>query len=93
MKCLEVQFLAAVPRNRLDILPYYARLVGTLHRYIPEVGNGIVSIVGSALYGLDHDLPSAISLKTTFVTCKRERTLSCESFAARSVASISDRLC
>ncbi|KAJ3285377.1 hypothetical protein HK104_009522, partial [Borealophlyctis nickersoniae] len=37
-----VKALLAVPRQRLDMLPYYARLVGTLQPYIPEIGTKLV---------------------------------------------------
>lgn len=32
-----------VPRNRLDLLPYYARLVATLKPGIPELATNLVS--------------------------------------------------
>ncbi|KAM0791783.1 hypothetical protein ACM66B_004046 [Microbotryomycetes sp. NB124-2] len=40
-----VKTLAAVPRSRSDLLPYYARLVGTLNPYMPDVGKELVAIL------------------------------------------------
>jgi hypothetical protein len=39
------QFLGSVNRNRQDILPYYARLVGTLDPFMPDVGKELVALV------------------------------------------------
>ncbi|KAL5523773.1 hypothetical protein ACEPAG_7946 [Sanghuangporus baumii] len=32
-----VKFLTQVPKNRLDLLPHYSRLVATLNKYMPDV--------------------------------------------------------
>ncbi len=40
-----VKFIGAVPKNRTDLLPHYARLVATLERYMPDVGTGIIELV------------------------------------------------
>lgn len=40
-----VKFLASVSRNRQDVLPYYARLVGTLQEFMPDIGKELVSMV------------------------------------------------
>ncbi|KAK4055012.1 mRNA decay protein [Microbotryomycetes sp. JL221] len=40
-----VKTLAGVPRTRSDLLPYYARLVGTLNPYMPDVGKELVAIL------------------------------------------------
>ncbi|GAA6002946.1 uncharacterized protein JCM10292_000260 [Rhodotorula paludigena] len=40
-----VKTLGSVSRNRQDILPYYARLVGTLNPYMPEVGKELVALL------------------------------------------------
>ena len=39
------QFLINLPKNRLDLLPYYSRLVATLVKYMPDVGTGLVTLV------------------------------------------------
>ncbi|PWY98311.1 ARM repeat-containing protein [Testicularia cyperi] len=38
-----VRHLAAIPRTRLDLIPYYARLTATLNRYMPDVGSWLVA--------------------------------------------------
>ncbi|KAF7321619.1 Nonsense-mediated mRNA decay factor [Mycena kentingensis (nom. inval.)] len=40
-----VKFLGQVPKNRTDLIPHYSRLVATLHRYMPEVGTDLVTIL------------------------------------------------
>ncbi|GAA6012801.1 hypothetical protein JCM11491_002566 [Sporobolomyces phaffii] len=40
-----VKVLGSVGRNRQDILPYYARLVGTLNPYMPDVGKELIGIL------------------------------------------------
>ncbi|KAK4050682.1 mRNA decay protein [Microbotryomycetes sp. JL201] len=40
-----VKTLAAVPRSRSDLLPYYSRLVGTLNPYMPDVGKELVALL------------------------------------------------
>ncbi|GAA5823590.1 hypothetical protein JCM3770_003517 [Rhodotorula araucariae] len=40
-----VKTLGSVSRNRQDILPYYARLVGTLNPYMPDVGKELVALL------------------------------------------------
>ncbi|GAA5999470.1 hypothetical protein JCM5350_005782 [Sporobolomyces pararoseus] len=40
-----VKVLGSVSRNRQDILPYYARLVGTLNPYMPDVGKDLVAVL------------------------------------------------
>lgn len=42
---MQAQFLGSVNRNRQDILPYYARLVGTLDPYMPDIGKELVALV------------------------------------------------
>ncbi|EPQ29818.1 uncharacterized protein PFL1_02491 [Pseudozyma flocculosa PF-1] len=37
-----VKHLSSIPRSRLDLIPYYARLAATLNRYMPDVGSGLV---------------------------------------------------
>lgn len=37
--------LLDVPRNRQDVLPYYARLIATLSRYLPDIGKTVVDEV------------------------------------------------
>ena len=40
-----VKQLGAVPRNRSDLIPHYARLVATLNKYMPDVGQGVMAIL------------------------------------------------
>lgn len=40
-----VKVLTGVPRNRQDLIPYYARLIATLNRYMPDVGATAVATV------------------------------------------------
>lgn len=37
-----VKQILAIPRNRSDLIPYYARLVATLNKYMPDVGTGVI---------------------------------------------------
>jgi hypothetical protein len=37
--------LGAVPKNRIDLLPHYARFVATLNRYMPDIGTELVALV------------------------------------------------
>ncbi|QRV94265.1 eukaryotic translation initiation factor 4G [Ceratobasidium sp. AG-Ba] len=38
-----IKFLSQPPKNRTDILPYFARLVAILNPYMPDVGSELVS--------------------------------------------------
>ncbi|KAG2150468.1 ARM repeat-containing protein [Suillus clintonianus] len=40
-----IKFLGAVPKNRTDLLPHYARFVATLNRYMPDVGTELVALL------------------------------------------------
>ncbi|KAI9328498.1 armadillo-type protein [Obelidium mucronatum] len=40
-----IKTLFAVPRQRLDILPYYSRLIATLNPFIPEIANGLIDLL------------------------------------------------
>ncbi|SGZ02313.1 BQ5605_C033g11201 [Microbotryum silenes-dioicae] len=40
-----VKYLASINRNRQDLIPYYARLVGTLNPYMPDVGKELITIL------------------------------------------------
>ncbi|KAG2345664.1 ARM repeat-containing protein [Suillus weaverae] len=40
-----IKFLGAVPKNRTDLLPHYARLVATLNRYMPDIGAELVALL------------------------------------------------
>ncbi|SCZ95077.1 BZ3500_MvSof-1268-A1-R1_Chr11-3g03587 [Microbotryum saponariae] len=40
-----VKHLASINRNRQDLIPYYARLVGTLNPYMPDVGKELITIL------------------------------------------------
>ena len=48
--------MTQVPKNRTDLLPHYSRLVATLSRYMPDVGEDLVAAVsdGKSL-GLESD--------------------------------------
>ena len=35
--------LTSIPRSRLDLIPYYARLVATLNRYMPDIGQAVLA--------------------------------------------------
>ncbi|KAF9465011.1 transcription factor [Collybia nuda] len=39
------KFLSQVAKNRTDLLPHYTRLVATLHKYMPDIGNDLVAIL------------------------------------------------
>lgn len=43
-----VKVVTGVPRTRQDLIPYYARLVATLNKYMPDVGSTTVAAVGIA---------------------------------------------
>lgn len=50
MRTRLVRQLLAVPRERWDLLPYYARLVATLTPHMPDVGLGVINgVSGSEL--------------------------------------------
>ncbi|PFH51566.1 hypothetical protein AMATHDRAFT_74915 [Amanita thiersii Skay4041] len=40
-----VKFLGQVPKNRIDLLPHYSRLVATLNKYMPDIGTDLVNIL------------------------------------------------
>ena len=40
-----IKHLASLPRNRIDLAPYYARLAATLHKYMPDVGAGLTALL------------------------------------------------
>ncbi|KAL0956498.1 hypothetical protein HGRIS_002642 [Hohenbuehelia grisea] len=40
-----VKFLAQVPKNRIDLLPHYSRLVATLNPYMPDVGTDLIAML------------------------------------------------
>ncbi|KAJ7647234.1 transcription factor [Roridomyces roridus] len=40
-----VRFLGQVPKNRIDLLPHYSRLVATLNPYMPDIGTDLVAIL------------------------------------------------
>ncbi|KAG9123986.1 hypothetical protein FRC07_013290 [Ceratobasidium sp. 392] len=41
----EIAFLSQPPKNRTDILPYFARLVAILNPYMPDVGSELVALL------------------------------------------------
>ena len=46
-----VSILLGVSRQRLDLLPYYSRLIATLNRYMPDIGTQVVEeLQGSFRY-------------------------------------------
>ena len=47
--------LIAVPRTRLDLLPYYGRLVATLNPYMPDIGTKLVDSVSLVSVNHKHD--------------------------------------
>ncbi|KAG8747796.1 hypothetical protein FRC10_011241 [Ceratobasidium sp. 414] len=40
-----VKFLSQPPKNRTDILPYFARLVAILNPYMPDIGSELVALL------------------------------------------------
>ncbi|RKP25779.1 armadillo-type protein, partial [Syncephalis pseudoplumigaleata] len=48
------QTLYGVPRTRLDLLPYYARLIATLHAYMPDVSELVMAGLDSEFRYLSH---------------------------------------
>ncbi|KAL4080360.1 armadillo-type protein [Scleroderma yunnanense] len=38
-----IKFLANVPKNRIDLLPHYSRLVATLNKYMPDIGGELIA--------------------------------------------------
>ncbi|OAX42276.1 ARM repeat-containing protein [Rhizopogon vinicolor AM-OR11-026] len=40
-----IKFLGTVPKNRIDLLPHYARFVATLSRYMPDIGTELVALL------------------------------------------------
>ncbi len=40
-----VKHLASLPRNRIDLAPYYARLAATLTRYMPDIGASLTALL------------------------------------------------
>ena len=41
-----IQFFTQIPKNRNDVLPHYSRLIATLSKYMPDVGEEVVKYVG-----------------------------------------------
>ncbi|KAJ3089612.1 hypothetical protein HK102_005928 [Quaeritorhiza haematococci] len=46
-----VRTLLAVSRQRLDLLPYYSRLIATLNVYMPEIGTAVVDALEREFHG------------------------------------------
>ncbi|KAJ3156448.1 hypothetical protein HDU89_004230 [Geranomyces variabilis] len=46
-----IRTLVAVPRQRLDLLPYYSRMIATLYPYMPEIGIAVVERLEKAFHG------------------------------------------
>ncbi|KAL7421122.1 mRNA decay protein [Cryptotrichosporon argae] len=44
-----VRFLAAVPKNRTDLLPHYARFVAVLDPYMPDIGHEVIDALDEEL--------------------------------------------
>lgn len=42
-----VKFMTQVPRNRVDLLPHYSRLIGILNPYMPDIGTELVAAVSA----------------------------------------------
>lgn len=40
-----VKFMSQTPKNRLDVLPHYSRLIATLNKYMPDIGSELVSVL------------------------------------------------
>lgn len=40
-----IKTLFNVQRTRLDLLPFFARLTATIHRYVPSIGNELVALL------------------------------------------------
>jgi hypothetical protein len=40
LRTLQMRALCEVPRNGLQLLPYYARITATLSRVFPDIGQG-----------------------------------------------------
>ncbi|KAF8483178.1 ARM repeat-containing protein [Gautieria morchelliformis] len=40
-----VKFLGQAPKNRIDLLPHYGRLIATLNKYMADIGSDIVAIL------------------------------------------------
>ncbi|EKM54104.1 uncharacterized protein PHACADRAFT_257716 [Phanerochaete carnosa HHB-10118-sp] len=39
------KFMSQTPKNRLDVLPHYSRLIATLNKYMPDIGSELVSVL------------------------------------------------
>ena len=72
-----LKFLSQVPKNRIDLLPHYARLVATLNPYMPDIAAELISTVGlsneDVIERLNH---TPLSWKTNFVLSNARRILS-----------------
>lgn len=55
-----VQTLLAVSRQRLDLLPYYSRLIATLNAYMPDIGTSVVEEVLNIVLNVSWSLHSII---------------------------------
>jgi hypothetical protein len=47
MLCFAKKTLLSVPRSRVDLLPYYARLIATLSPYYPDISDAILVTVSA----------------------------------------------
>ncbi|RKP17864.1 ARM repeat-containing protein, partial [Rozella allomycis CSF55] len=47
-----VKAIINVPRTRLDLLPYYSRLIATLNPYFPEIGQEIITYLDDTSRGI-----------------------------------------
>ena len=38
-----IKSIRVIPKNRLDLIPYFARLIATLARYMPDIAQGVIA--------------------------------------------------
>jgi regulator of nonsense transcripts 2 len=45
-----IQALLALPRHRVELIPYYSRMIATLNKYMPDIGSTVVESLRSSFY-------------------------------------------
>lgn len=56
-----IKQLTALPRNRSDLIPYYARLIATLNPFFSEIGKGVIDSLDEEFRYLQHKRTSDLA--------------------------------
>lgn len=70
-----LQFLSQVPKNRLDLLPHYSRLVATLSKYMPDVAMELIASVSYTVEGFSDISKQSSQLEEEFRYLQRKKNV------------------